>query len=485
MTGLFAPLSAPARLREAVSDRAWIRAMLDTEAALAAAQADTGAALAAAGADASTAGAVPAAVAADAIASACRSGGIDVAGLGDAALAAGNPVVPLVERIRAAVGPAAAPYVHRGATSQDVLDTAAMLVARRAVALVDEELVAVARACAALARTHAETPMAGRTLLQQALPVTFGLKAAGWLDATLDARAGLARTRFDVQLGGAAGTLAAFGDDGPRVAAALAERLGLGAPDLPWHTARGRVAELGAALAVAAGAMGKVGLDLVLLAQTEVGEVVAGAGGSSTLPHKQNPVGAVRARACALRVPPLAATLLAAMAQEHERAAGAWHAEWEPLTQALALTGGAAAGVREALDGLEVDAARMRANLDATGGLLLSERVVLTLAPRVGREAAKGAVQAAAAEAADGAGGGAAEAGSNAGPCGGTVPGSGAGAGAGGARHGFRDALLAQPAVAAHLDAAALDALLDPATYLGATSTFVERALARAERELP
>jgi 3-carboxy-cis,cis-muconate cycloisomerase len=304
--------------------------------------------------------------------------------------------------------------------------------------------------------------------------VTFGLKAAGWLDAVLDARAGLRRVRLDAQLGGAAGTLAGFtvvaGDrasvggageaggkrasvDGAEtalaVAAGFAERLGLGAAPLPWHTARGRVAELGAALAVAAGTCGKVALDLVLLAQTEVGEVGAGSGGSSTLPHKQNPVGAVRARACAARVPPLAALLLGAMAQEHERAAGAWHAEWEPLGQALGLTGGAAAAVRETLDVLEVRPARMRENLDATGGRLLAERVVLALAPAAGRGAAKAAVQAAAA-----------------------------------AEGSFRDALLAQPAVAERLDAAAVDALLDPATYLGASGELIARALARCDAEL-
>ncbi len=433
MTTLFAPLFAPARLREAVSERAWVQAMLETEAALAAAEAD--------------AGLIPAA-AAEAIGAACRAGAVGHTGLGDRSLGAGNPVVPLVDALRAAVGSDAAGYVHWGATSQDVLDTAAMLVARRALALIGEELDGVARACAALAREHAETLMAGRTLLQQALPITFGLKAAGWLDATLDARGGLRRARLDVQLGGAAGTLAALGDAGPPVAAAVAERLGLGAPGLPWHTARGRVAELGAALAVAAGAMGKAALDLVLLAQTEVGEVVAGAGGSSTLPHKRNPIGAVRARACAERVPPLAALLLAAMAQEHERGAGGWHAEWEPLTQALALTGGAAAAVRETLEGLEVRPDRMRANLEATGGRLLAERIVLALAPVAGRAEADAAVQAAAAQTGS-----------------------------------FRGALLAQPVVAAQLDGAALDTLLDPAGYLGATATFIAHALSRCDRE--
>jgi 3-carboxy-cis,cis-muconate cycloisomerase len=434
VSALFAPLFAPARIREELSERAWIQAMLETEAALAAAGAE--------------AGVVPAA-AAEEIGAACRSATLDPMRLGEDSLDAGNPVVPVVDALRSMVGGDAAAYVHWGATSQDVLDTAAMLVARRSLTLVAEELDGVARACAALARAHAGTLMAGRTLLQQALPVTFGLKAAGWLDATLDARAGLGRVRLDAQLGGAAGTLAALGDAGPGLVRGLAERLGLGAPELPWHTSRGRIAELAAALAVGAGAMGKIALDLVLLAQTEVGELRAGAGGSSTLPHKQNPIGAVRARACAQRVPPLAALLLAAMAQEHERAAGAWHAEWEPLAQVVGLTGGAAAAVRETLEQLEVRPDRMRANLDATGGKLLAERVALALAPRAGRDEAKAAVQAAAA-----------------------------------AEGPFRDALLAQPLVAEQLDGPAVDALLDPASYLGATDVLIARAIARCEREL-
>ena len=443
MSELFAPLFAPPRLREALSARAWVEALLETEAALAAAQAD--------------AGVIPAA-AAEAIEAACAGGAVDAGGLADASLGAGNPVVALVERLRSAVGGEAAAYAHWGATSQDVFDTAAMLIARRALAVVGEELDGVARACAGLARAHADTLMAGRTLLQQALPITFGLKAAGWLDAALDARAGLGRARLDVQLGGAAGTLAALGADGPRVAAGLAARLGLGEPALPWHTARGRVAELGAALAVAGGAMGKVALDLVLLAQTEVGEVVAGAGGSSTLPHKQNPIGAVRARACAARLPSLAASLLAAQAQEHERAAGAWHAEWVPLGDALALTGGAAAGVREALDGLEVRADRMRANLDATGGLLMSERIVLALAPRAGRDAAKAAVQAAAE----------------------AVrrrrrrP-----------RRGSATRCWPSPSSPGTSTRPRSTGCSTPPAYLGSTATFIERALARADRELP
>jgi 3-carboxy-cis,cis-muconate cycloisomerase len=250
-----------------------------------------------------------------------------------------------------------------------------------------------------------------------------------------------------VQLGGAAGTLAALGDSGERVLAELAAELDLDEPLLPWHTARGRVGELAGALSVAAGAVGKAALDIVLLAQTEIGEVAeAGGGGSSAMPHKRNPSAAVRARAGALRAQAAAGTVLAAMAQEHERAAGAWQAEWEPLREALALTGGAAAALRESLAGLVVDAGRMRANLDATGGLLMAERVMLAIAPRAGREEATEAVQAAAERAAAG--------------------------------DSFRDALLAQPVIAEHLAAQDVEALLDPAGYLGSAGAFVDRALA-------
>ena len=237
--------------------------------------------------------------------------------------------------------------------------------------------------------------MAGRTLLQQALPTTFGLKAAGWLDSVVGARERLASVSLAVQLGGAAGTLAALGSDGERVVALLAERLGLDEPPVPWHTARLRVAELGSALALAAGVLEKIALDLVLLSQTEVGEVAepaaGGRGGSSTLPHKRNPVGSVLAIACARRVRGAAGVLLEAMPQEHERAAGAWQSEWAPLSEALGLTGGAASALREALEGLEVRPERMRGNLDATGGLLMAESVVGALAERAGPAARAGA----------------------------------------------------------------------------------------------
>jgi 3-carboxy-cis,cis-muconate cycloisomerase len=347
--GLFTPIFVPEAVQDEVSDEAWLRAMLDAETALA---------------GASAAEDVIPSAAADAIAAATV--GLD--DLGVAARASGNPVVPLVEALRAAVGEAGR-WVHHGATSQDILDTAAMLVARRALGPVVAELDAVAGSCAALAREHRATVMAGRTLLQQAVPVTFGLKAAGWLDGVARARGRLRELRggLPAQLGGPAGTLAGFGDRGPAVLGGFAERLGLAEPPLPWHGARGRVAELGAALAVAAGAVEKVALDIALLAQTEVGEVAeaagGGRGGSSSMPHKRNPVGAVRSRAAARSVRGAAGVLLEAMTGEHERAAGAWHSEWTALSAALAGTGGAAWALHESLDGLTVDPERMRTNL--------------------------------------------------------------------------------------------------------------------------
>ena len=269
--------------------------------------------------------------------------------------------------------------MHRGATSQDILDTAAMLVAARALDPLLDDLLAARSAAAELARAHRDTPMAGRTLLQQAVPVTFGLKAAGWMAGLEDARRWLNELRVErlaAQLGGAAGTLASLGEAGPRVAEAYAAELGLPEPVLPWHTLRGRIGELASALAVTSGAVAKVARDVVLLSQTEVAEVrEAHGGGSSTMPHKRNPVAAICALACAQQAPGLAATLLGAMAHEHERAAGSWHAEWRPLGELLRSTGSAVAWLRESLEGLEADPDRMRANLDATGGRLMAERV--------------------------------------------------------------------------------------------------------------
>jgi 3-carboxy-cis,cis-muconate cycloisomerase len=412
----FEPLFVPPALAAATGDEAWVQAMLDFEAALARAQ---------------------------------GLGELDLPDVDPAALAregrsSGTPVSALVDALDS-------PDAHRGATSQDVMDTASALVAKRALELVEAELSGVAAACARLAAEHRDTPMAARTLLQQALPTTFGLKAAGWLVAVDEARDLLGAVPLSVELGGAAGTLASLGDDGLEVLARLAAELELDEPVLPWHTRRLRVGQLGAALALTAGSLEKIALDVKLMAQTEVGELAesaaGGRGGSSTLPHKRNPVGAALTIACAHGARGAASVLTGALAQEHERAAGAWQAEWDALSRALALTGGAATALRECLEGLEVHPERMRANLELTGGLIMTEAVATALAPKLGRSAAKAAVAAA--------------------------------AGRGGS---LRDELVADPAI--ELPEDEIDGLLDPASYLGSAGAFVDRALeAHGERQ--
>jgi 3-carboxy-cis,cis-muconate cycloisomerase len=330
----FDALVVPDELRAALDDDAWLRAMLAAERALARAQSQP----------------------VDDRVFAVE--GLDVAELIRDGRRAGNPVEPLVRRLRERSG-----RVHHGATSQDILDTAAALVSRDATVIVLDELDGVAAACAALADEHRGTVMAARTLLQQAVPTTFGLKAASWLVGVAHARRRLVGVRLPAQLGGAGGTLAALGDEGLDVLHAYAIELDLPEPVLPWHTRRLPLAELGAALAVAAGFCAKIALDIALLAQTEVGEVRPPANGkSSTMPHKRNPVGPALTRACAQHVRAAAGVLLQ-LEHEHERAAGAWHGEWKALSDALAYTGGAAASLHETLDGLDVDAERMRSNL--------------------------------------------------------------------------------------------------------------------------
>lgn len=387
--GLFDPVLARGRARAAVGDEAWVAALLEVESALAQATADVG--------DLDRADA-------DAITDACRLP-VDASALGEEAAASGNPVVPLVARLRARLEGPAASGVHRGATSQDVMDTAAMLVSRRAVTAIAADLRAAADAAAGLAAAHRDRPAAGRTLLQQAAPITAGLRCAGWcagLDGAADA---LAAWRPAVQLGGAVGTLAAFDGHGRAVRAALAARLDLAEPVLAWHTERGRVAELAGLLGRAGAAVGSVVTDLVLLAQTEVGEVredVPGRGGSSTLPHKRNPVAAVSARAAAVAAPGLVASVLtAASLHEHERAAGPWHAEWRPLAELLRTVGSGASWLADAVTHLVVDPDRVAASLDATGGLLLAEQATTGLRARYGHAAAKELVTDAAARARD------------------------------------------------------------------------------------
>lgn len=373
--GLFGSVLARGPAAGLVDDAAWLAALLRAEAALAGAQAQVGV--------------IPAG-AAEVIAAACADlGAYDIDGLGRAAADPGNPVVALVAAIRALVGPEVARYVHHGATSQDILDTAMMLVAAGAGTAVAADLAAAAEATARLAATHRDDPMIGRTLMQQAVPTTFGLKAAGWT-LGLDAVARRLVTVLDVlpaQLGGAVGTAAALAGnpaDALAVRDAFAAQVGLLSAPLAWHTLRLPVSELASALGSAAGVVAKIALDVVLLAQTEVGEVregVPGRGGSSTMAHKENPVAAISARAAALRAPGLVATLLACMAQEHERAAGAWHAEWETLCDLLRVTGSAASWLADSVSHLVVDNARMVTNLgdaapDLGAAALLVDRVL-------------------------------------------------------------------------------------------------------------
>jgi 3-carboxy-cis,cis-muconate cycloisomerase len=436
--GLFTDLFAHGAVAGCVDDRAWLQAMLDFEAALAHG-------LAAAG--------LAPAEAADAIASKCDAALFDPAEIGRDAGEKGTPVPGLVRALLWQVPDDAARHVHRGATSQDVLDTAAMLVAKRALGPLLDDLAAAADAAALLAEGQRATPAVGRTLLQQALPLTFGLKAAGWLVGLDEVRAELSSVRQRVpalQLGGAVGTLASLGDRGLEVAAEAARRLELPEPTLPWHTLRLRPALLAGALGAAAGVIGKVARDVTLLAQTEVGEASEaggdGRGGSSTMPHKRNPVAAVAAEACAQRMPGLVATMLSAMAQEHERAAGAWQAEWETVSDLLRLTGSAAAWLRESLESLEPDAERMRANLDLTNGLLMAESVATALTDSIGRPKANELLeQASRTAASDG--------------------------------RPLRDVLLELPEVADALGPEGVDAALAPEAYLGVADELIARAL--------
>ncbi|GGL79018.1 3-carboxy-cis,cis-muconate cycloisomerase [Streptomyces fumigatiscleroticus] len=379
--GLLAPGWADSPAAAATGDTAWLRALLDAEAALTRAQAALG--LAPAGAAA-------------AVTEAADAGRFDVVSLARRARGGGNPVIPLVADLTGAVGEEYGPYVHRGATSQDILDTATMLVAARTLDLVLADLARTERALAALAAAHRDTPMPGRTLTQHAVPTTFGLKAAGWRSLVLDARDRVAAVRdgLPVQLGGAAGTLAAFAAygaaDPTALPAAYARELGLAAPLLPWHTLRTPVADLAGCLAFTAGALGKVAVDVLALSRTEIAEVAEGSGGgSSAMPHKANPVRSTLIAAAARRAPQLAATLYGSLAAEDERPAGAWHAEWEPLRDLLRLTGGAARDAAELAEGLRVRPDVMRAHLDLTHGLIVSERLSAELAPLLGRARAK------------------------------------------------------------------------------------------------
>lgn len=434
--GLFGGILAQGGARTAVGDRAWLQAMLDVEAALARAEARAG---------------VITLDAAEAIGRACRADAFDADAIGEAATKGGNPVIPLVRALTEAIDGDARGDVHRGATSQDILDTAAMLIARRTLGVVLDDLTAASEAAAGLAREHRDTPIVARTLLQHALPTTFGLKAAVWMTGIDDAVARLNsvdRTRLAVEFGGGAGTLASLGDKGLAVLGYLAEELELNEPVLPWHTDRTRIADLAGALGGAAGAVGKPAADVILMAQTEVGEVregVPGRGGSSTMPHKQNPIAAVAAVACAQRVPGLVSNLMSSLVHEHERAAGSWHAEWIPYSELFVAVGSGAAWLRDCLENIEVDTARMRANLDLTGGLLMAEQVSSALSSSLGRLAAHDLVERVTGKTAEGSS--------------------------------FAAALKDELEITEHVSAEEIDDLLDPTSYLGSAGGFVDRAL--------
>lgn len=379
--GLLAPGWTDSPAASATGDTAFLRALLDAEAALTRAQAAVGLAPAAA---------------ARAVTGAADTGRFDVRSLASRARSGGNPVIPLVADLTAAVGEEFGPYVHRGATSQDIMDTALMLVSVRALGPALADLARTERALARLALEHRDTVMPGRTLTQHAVPTTFGLKAAGWRSLVLDARDRLTAVRdaLPAQLGGAAGTLAAFtafgASDPLEPAAAYARELGLAEPSLPWHTLRTPVADLAGALALTTGALGKIAADVLVLTRTEIAELSEGSGGgSSAMPHKANPVRSTLIAAAARRAPHLAATLYGALAAEDERPAGAWHAEWEPLRELLRLAGGAARDAAELTESLRVHPDTMRRHLDLTHGLIVSERLAAELTPVLGRARAK------------------------------------------------------------------------------------------------
>jgi 3-carboxy-cis,cis-muconate cycloisomerase len=392
---LLAPGWAGSPASAATSDTAYLRALLDAEVALTRAQASLG---------------LAPAEAATAVDAAAEVSGFDVRSIALRARDGGNPVIPLVADLTKAVGEEYGAYVHRGATSQDIMDSATMLVAARTLDLVLGDLDRTERAMARLAAEHRDTVMPGRTLTQHAVPTTFGLKAAGWRSLVLDARDRVFAVRgsLPAQLGGAAGTLAAFtafgaadtqavAVDTEALMAAYARELGLAGPVLPWHTLRTPIGDLAGALAFTAGALGKTAVDVLTLGRTEIAEVAEGSGGgSSAMPHKANPVRATLVAAAARRAPQLAATLYGAMAAEDERPAGAWHAEWEPLRELLRLVGGAARDAAELTEGLRVHTEVMREHLGLTHGLIVSERLAASLAPVLGRARAKELLTAAA-----------------------------------------------------------------------------------------
>jgi 3-carboxy-cis,cis-muconate cycloisomerase len=439
---LLDPLFGWKPVDEVFSDDQRLQRMLDFESGLARAEARVG---------------VIPTTAATGISNHCRAELFNLDALAHAAADAGNLAIPMVRQLTELVGQEnkdAARYVHWGATSQDAIDTGLILQLRDALHLITTELDRLCAAFAQLAAEHQATPLAARTWLQQAIPTVFGLKAAGYLDACIRHRARLRELEaraLVLQFGGAAGTLASLKDRGRDVAAALAEELKLPLPDVPWHTHRDRIAEVATTLALLTGTLGKIARDVSLQMQTEVGELSEpageGRGGSSTMPQKRNPVACAAILAAAERVPALACTILSVMPQEHERGLGNWHAEWEALPELVRLSAGALHRTTETIAGLEVDATRMRQNLEITHGLIYAEAVSMALSPHLGKRAAHQLLEKSSQKAvAD--------------------------------RKHLRDILAADPEITSRLSPTELDHLFDPANYTGMSAQFIDRVLA-------
>ncbi len=447
LSPLLAPMLSSPGMRAVCDDVAAVQHMLDFEAALARAEAAVG---------------IIPQNAADAIARACKANEFDPEALAEAATQSGNLAIPLVKALTAGVAEAdieAARYVHWGATSQDVIDTATMLSLRAGIDVLLDDVGRAIAGFAKLARQHRNTAGVARTWLQHALPMPFGLKLAEYAAALHRSRLRLRRLRSEtlaLQFGGAAGTLAALGDKGLQVAERLAQELKLPLPDAPWHTHRDRIAEAASALAILAGSCGKIARDVSLMMQTDVGEAfepaAEGRGGSSTMPHKRNPVAAATALAAAMMAPNLAATIFAAQVQDHERSAGPWHAEWPTLPMLLLITSGALAAIVDIAEGLEVDVGRMRLNLDTTRGLIMAEAVTMALAEKLGKSEAHHLVEAASKKAV--------------------------------AEHKeLREVIAADPKVAAELSVEKITKLFEPMAYQGVSQALIDRLLASVDEK--
>jgi 3-carboxy-cis,cis-muconate cycloisomerase len=438
---LLGPLFSTPEAAALFDDRARLQGMLDFEAALARAEAKVGL--------------IPS-EAAEEITAKADVARFDLAAIGEGTELVGYPIVPLVKALSEACAGDAGRWVHWGATTQDIIDTALVLQLQGALDLIRADLDGTQAALSDLARRYRDTPMAGRTHAQHALPITFGFKCALWLAPLQRHFERLARLRREiavVQFGGAVGTLASLGADGIRVMEALAAELGLRAPPIAWHVGRDGLAEALSFLGLLTGSLAKIATDVALLMQAEIGEVAEpyqeGRGGSSTMPQKRNPIACEFILACAKNVRELVPVMLDAMVQDHERATGPWHAEWIALPQAFALTAGALHHARAMLEGLIVDPDRMRRNLDITRGMISAEAVMMALAPHVGREDAHHLVAAACDRA------------------------------LAHERH-LLEELQADAAVTAHLPPQRLAELLDPRNYTGLAGAFVDRVLARA-----